>query len=236
MTTARPRNEPIVAACMSRPRPSSANRASCASRSAARRSSSARRLTRNPMTLRSRATGSDPTQLQGGQPGRRRPPRRAPPGRRCRSRPRRAARPARGPGRGPRRAPRSGPVRAPRRRGRARDDREVAGLERLERRDARLQDPDPADLPLGAVGGELASPRAVGPSGRARGGGRGGTPCVAQGYALAGRSAGVGVAPPRGRRAAGRTPARRRRSGRSARPAPTRPSGAMRAQTRRRGR
>ena len=58
MTTARPTNDPIVDARTSRPRPSSASRASCDSRSAARRSSSARRLTRNPMTLRSRPTGS----------------------------------------------------------------------------------------------------------------------------------------------------------------------------------
>ena len=58
MTTARPRNAPIVAACTSRPRPSRAKRASCASRSAARRSSSARRFTRNPITLRSSTTGS----------------------------------------------------------------------------------------------------------------------------------------------------------------------------------
>ena len=41
---------------------------------------------------------------------------------------------------------------------RARDDREVAGLERLERRHARLQDPDPADLALRAFGREVRRP------------------------------------------------------------------------------
>ena len=38
---------------------------------------------------------------------------------------------------------------------RARDDREIARLERLERRHAWLQDPDPADLALRAFGGEV---------------------------------------------------------------------------------
>ena len=175
----------MVAACMSRPRPSSANRASCDSRSAARRSSSARRLTRNPMTLRSRATGIHPAQLQGGQPGR-------------------------GHGRAERRQDLAAGLALDEQHGRhagtgeghgelldlggpwrddgerrARDDREVAGLERLERRDARLQHPDPADLALARVRARARSPRAAGPSGRARDGGRGGTPCVPEGYALA---------------------------------------------------
>ena len=45
---------------------------------------------------------------------------------------------------------------------RARDDREVARLERLERRHARLQDPDPADLALRAFGGEVRRPERTG--------------------------------------------------------------------------
>ncbi len=119
-----------------------------------------------------------------------------------------------------------------------RHDRQVAGLERVERGDPRLQDADPA-RPRARAASAVERRRPARRPGRSRPRARasdGHQPLGWRGTAAAADRPDGRAGPRRGRRAAARTRARSRRSGPSGRRSRSRPSDESRAQTRRRGR